>query len=131
HYRRLKTFVLGRRRKDSNFIPAGDRYVDRLGVLRWCPIADWTHEEVFAVIAREQLPLPPIYDYPRGYAIGTGPWPARDAEGVTQEHRSPDQFASDCMQGFSECWQIDADIVRGAAEQLPIAREWMQAVGVR
>lgn len=114
----VELLALGRRRADGNYTgPAGaDRYTDRHGVTRFSPLADWTHEEVFALIARERLPLPPCYDWPRGFQVGTGPWPAR-------------QWTRDWDHGFEECWQIDPDVIRQAARELPPAAEWMSRTG--
>lgn len=114
----LDLLALGRRRKDGNYIgPKGtDRYTNRAGVTRWSPLADWTHEHLFKLIVRENLPLPPCYGWPRGWQIGTGAWPAR------QWTDSPDH-------GFTECWQIDPDVVRAAAAVLPQAADWLARTG--
>lgn len=120
HDSRLDLLALGRRRKDGNYIgPAGqDWYTNKEGVTRWAPLADWSHEHVFALIDRERIPLPPCYQWPRGYQVGTGPWPAR-------------QWTESEDHGFSECWQIDPDVVRAAAEVLPQARGWLERTGRR
>jgi 3'-phosphoadenosine 5'-phosphosulfate sulfotransferase (PAPS reductase)/FAD synthetase len=116
---RLGLLALGRRRRDGNYIspdPDGDRYTDRHGTVRWSPIADWTHEQVFRLIDREQIPMPPCYGWPRGYQVGTGPWPAR-------------QWTQGLDHGFEECWQIDAGVIRAAAADLPEAASWMERTG--
>jgi 3'-phosphoadenosine 5'-phosphosulfate sulfotransferase (PAPS reductase)/FAD synthetase len=114
----LDLLALGRRRKDGNFTgpPGQDRYANREGITRWSPLADWTHEHVLALIDREQIPLPPCYGWPRGWQVGTGPWPAR------QWTTSPDH-------GWSECWQIDPGVVRAAAAILPQAAGWLARTG--
>ncbi|MCZ7478811.1 hypothetical protein [Micromonospora sp. WMMC273] len=116
--RQLDLLALGRRRKDGNYIgPKGaDRYTNRAGITRWSPIADWTHEQMFALLVRREVPLPPCYGWPRGWQIGTGAWPAR------QWTTSPDH-------GWSECWQIDPDVVRHAATVLPQAADWLTRTG--
>jgi 3'-phosphoadenosine 5'-phosphosulfate sulfotransferase (PAPS reductase)/FAD synthetase len=116
--RRLDLLALGRRRIDGNYVgPRGsDRYTDRHGTTRWSPLAHWSHEEVFALVARERLALPPCYDWPRGFQVGTGAWPAR-------------QWTESVDHGFEECWQIDADVIRRAAPELPPAAEWMRRTG--
>ncbi len=120
YYRRrgLDALLLGRRRKDGNYVgPAGrDKYTSRHGVTIWSPLADWTHEHVLALIARRRIPLPPCYSWPRGYQVGTGPWPAR-------------QWTSSPGHGFAECWQIDPSVIRAAAPDLPAAAAWMAATG--
>jgi hypothetical protein len=88
-YERLTCLVLGRRKQDSNYIgPNGtDRYRDREGVLRWSPLGTWTHEEVFALLAEHNLPLPPCYEWPRGYYIG--PARGRRATPRVETERDP------------------------------------------
>jgi len=116
---RVAVLALGRRRKDGNYVgpPGEDRYRDKHGTTRWAPLADWTHEEVFALLDAYRLPLPPCYDWPRGYQVGTGAWPAR------QFTRNPDQ-------GFAESWTIDASVIRAAAPELPAAAAWMARRGL-
>lgn len=114
----LDLLALGRRRKDGNYTgpPGADRYTNKAGITRWSPLADWTHEQVFALIDRENIPLPPCYDWPRGFQVGTGPWPAR-------------QWTTSASHGFSECWEIDPTVVRQAAEIIPSARNWLLQTG--
>jgi hypothetical protein len=116
--RGLDVLMLGRRHADGNYIgPAGaDRYTNARGVTLWSPLAAWTHEHALALIARENLPLPPCYGWPRGYQVGTGAWPAR-------------QWTSSLDEGFTECWQIDPDVIRGAAAHLPAAAQWLDRSG--
>jgi 3'-phosphoadenosine 5'-phosphosulfate sulfotransferase (PAPS reductase)/FAD synthetase len=118
----LDVILLGRRRSDGNWCgPARATgqppiYRNREGITRYSPLADWSHEAVFALIDRENLPLPPCYGWPRGYQIGTGAWPAR-------------QWTTSVGHGFEEVWQIDADVVRQAAPVLPQAAQWMRETG--
>lgn len=118
HREAVDMLALGRRRADGNYIgrKGADRYTNASGVTRWSPLADWTHEQVFALIDREAIPMPPCYQWPRGYQVGTGAWPAR------QWTLSPDQ-------GFEECWTIDPDVIRHAATVLPQAADWMHRTG--
>lgn len=115
--RQLDLLALGRRRKDGNYVgpPGKDRYTAK-AVTRWSPLADWTHEQVFALLHHKQIPLPPCYDWPRGWQVGTGPWPAR------QWTDSPDH-------GWEETWQIDPTVVRQAATVLPQAVDWLARTG--
>lgn len=114
----LDLLALGRRRKDGNYTgPAGqDRYTSKAGITRWSPLADWTHEHVFALLDREGIPLPPCYGWPRGYQVGTGPWPAR-------------QWTQSPGHGFTECWEIDPAVIRGAAPFIPQAAAWLDQAG--
>ena len=111
----LDLLALGRRKKDGNYIgkPGDDRYTDGKGTTRWSPIWDWSHEAVLSLLVREHIDLPPCYGWPRGFQVGTGAWPAR-------------QFTSNRDQGFCEVWEIDADLIRQAAEVLPAAADWMR-----
>lgn len=115
----LDLLALGRRRVDGNFCgrKGRDRYTNTQGITRWSPIADWTHEQVFALIAHMDLPLPPCYDWPRGFQVGTGAWPAR-------------QWTRDVDHGFEECWQIDPSVVRRASVVLPAALQWLGKRGL-
>lgn len=107
--------VLGRRTADGNFVgpvqPGGARaYRDRGGFLRLSPIADWTHEDLLNVLAAFDVDLPGIYEGPRGFAAGTGPWAARRARSVAE--------------GWAEMLLIDPEIVEfGATHNLPGAAE--------
>lgn len=54
--------IRGTKRVDMNRLPAksGD-VVD--GVEIYYPLEDWTHEQVFAFLSLNKIPLPPVYDY--------------------------------------------------------------------
>lgn len=115
----LDVLMLGRRRKDGNYCspwPGTDIYTDRHGVTRFSPIADWSHEAVFALIEREDIPLPPCYGWPRGYQVGTGAWPGR-------------KFTRDTDHGFEEVWSIDPTRVLEAAPIVPAAMDWLRRTG--
>ncbi|MFZ4266589.1 phosphoadenosine phosphosulfate reductase family protein [Streptomyces arboris] len=115
---KLDILLLGRRNADGNFCgPKGEYvYTDRENITRYSPLATWPHAAVFALIDREQLPMPPVYDWPRGYQVGTGPWPSR-------------QWTRDQDHGFEEVWQIDPDVIRAAAPELPAAADWLHRTG--
>lgn len=122
HSEAIDVLAMGRRRKEGNYTGkpcewGGYEYTNRLGVTRWSPIADWSHEHVFALIARENLAMPPCYQWPRGYQIGSGAWPAR-------------QYTDSVDHGWSECWEIDPDVVREAATVLASGADWMQRNGL-
>lgn len=81
-YSKDSILLLGRRTQDGNYCgPVEDNggrgYVDRTGFTRFCPLWDWSHEDVLNVVASFDLSLPPIYDWPDGFRVGTGPWAAR------------------------------------------------------
>lgn len=101
--------IYGRRKKDGNVAPK--LFKGAGGVQVYNPIRDWSHEMVLAVIRYYDLPLPPIYDYPLGWIVGTNPWP-----GIRSPHHTI---------GWSHVWQCDPDVVRQAAEVIPSARRWI------
>ena len=104
----LDAFIVGRRISDGNF--AKWDFVDGGGRVWASPILDWTHEDVLAVCAYYSKPMPPIYDWPRGWSVGTGPWPAR-------------QWCGSELQGWQEVARIDRNIVTKAAYDFPLAGE--------
>lgn len=114
HDRGLDLLLLGRRRRDGNYCGPGGSvvYTNRRGVTHYSPLADWPHEAVFALLDRHGVQLPPCYGWPRGWQIGTGPWPAR-------------QWTHSVDHGWSEIWQIDPGIVHQAATTLPSAAYWL------
>lgn len=108
-----QVLLLGRRRADGNYVgPHGrDSYPGKDGSLRYSPLADWSHRDVLALIAQEDLAMAPCYGWPRGFQVGTGPWPAR-------------QWCRDRADGWREVNAIDPGVVRRAArEGIPGARE--------
>jgi 3'-phosphoadenosine 5'-phosphosulfate sulfotransferase (PAPS reductase)/FAD synthetase len=111
----IDVLITGRRRWDGNFVGKGGRYRGRDGVLRYSPMADWSHEWVLAYLVEEGIELPPIYRWPKGFRVGTGPWAAR-------------QWTGSVEQGWAEVYAIDRTIVEGAAEVMASARRWLGGV---
>lgn len=112
--RGLDVLLLGRRRQDGNFVGrSGENHYSCDGVLRYSPLADWTHMEVFALIDHFGLPMPPFYDWPRGYRCGTHPWAAR-------------QWCRNVADGWAEVYRIDPSVVRFAAQRLDSARMFLE-----
>ena len=99
-------FAIGRRARDGNQV--GEIGFDKKRRAWVSPLWDWTHEEVMAASAFYGPPLPPIYGWPRGWSVGTGPWPAR------QWTRSPEH-------GWQEVRQIDPRVADEAARLFPEA----------
>ena len=112
----LDMLVVGRRLADRNHV--GDAktgvYTNGRGITYYSPLRHWTHEDVLAVCAWYDLPLPPCYGWPNGWVVGTGCWPAR-------------QWTDSIANGWAEVYQIDPKIVVQAAQLIPSAREWMEA----
>lgn len=109
--RKLDVLFVGRRRDDGNNCQT--RTAEG-GHITYCPLADWTHVDVFAAVHHHGLALAPFYTWPRGYRCGTHPWPAR-------------QWCTSTRHGWQEIDAIDPAIVRFAADRLPSAREYLEA----
>lgn len=114
--RDLDVLLVGRRRADGNFVGDDGEYESK-GIVRYSPIRDWRHEDVLALCHYYGKAMPPCYDWPRGYRVGTGPWPAR-------------QWCGSVEQGWREVWEIDSDVVRVAASKLDSARDFMSKNGL-
>lgn len=102
----IQALMLGRRKADGNHTQGADVHgqhitrTEKWPVPRYLPIYGWSHEEVFAAIHHyEGLDLAPCYAWPRGFQVGTGPWPAR-------------QWTDSIEQGWSEIHQIDPQLVQ-------------------
>src|SRR6266567_3072245 len=110
----LDMLILGRRKMDGNYTGAAGAncYTNVEGVTRYSPLRDWTHEDVLACLHYHALPVPPIYDWPNGYRVGTGPWAARQWTGSTE-------------QGWQEVYTIDPRVVHAAATRLPSAQDFL------
>ena len=110
--------LMGRRRSDGNYCGkrGADMYRDRDGFVRWSPLADWSHEDVLTVLAGYDRTLPPCYTWPRGFRVGTGPWPARQWTGTVE-------------QGWAEVAEIDRSIVETAAWRIPSAAAALERIG--
>ena len=63
--------ILGHRRQDGNIV--ADGYMKQKAF----PMYDFTHEDVFLLIAYNKKVLPYIYFYPNGFNLGTHPWTKR------------------------------------------------------
>jgi 3'-phosphoadenosine 5'-phosphosulfate sulfotransferase (PAPS reductase)/FAD synthetase len=111
---KLDVIMVGRRRSDGNFVGRdGQNWYSADGVLRYSPLADWTHADVFACIDHFGLKMPPFYGWPRGYRCGTHPWAAR-------------QWCRGTWNGWLEVFAIDPLIVRDAAKRIPSAAHFME-----
>lgn len=108
----LDMLLLGRRKKDGNHTGRGNLYTNKKGIVRYSPIAEWTHEEVFAYIYYYKVSLPPNYSWLKGYRVGTGAWAAR-------------QHTGSIMNGWQEVFDIDSSIVYEASKYLPSAQQFL------
>jgi hypothetical protein len=110
---RLDRLFIGRRRADGNYCgPAGESVYESRGIVRSSPIASWSHAAVVAFNVYFDRPLPPCYDWPNGFRVGTGPWAAR-------------QYTGSIPNGWREVFTIDPTIVQAAATRIPSARAFL------
>lgn len=116
YYKRnkLDAIILGRRTADGNYTGKQGQniYTNKQGITRYSPLRDWKHEHVLGLIHYYRLPLPPIYDWPNGFKVGTGPWAAR-------------KYTQSVKQGWREVYSIDPSIVEQAAEYIITARMFL------
>ena len=111
--RGLDVLVLGRRLVDGNFVGRnGENYYTSRGVTRYSPTYRWDHGHVLAAVHYYALPLPPFYDWPRGYRCGTHAWAAR-------------QWCTGTEHGYAEVHAIDPTILPEAARYLESAARWL------
>lgn len=114
--------LTGRRTSDGNYCGnpsplGGHEYRDPKGFQRYSPISDWSHEDVLACLAVTGHDLPPVYRYPRGFTVATGPWAKRK---VGSDH-----------QGWSEVFASEPSIVEEAARRdLRGARDFLASLSV-
>lgn len=122
--RKPDLICLGKRTQDGNNVgPKGSNMsTTKAGVTTWSPLAHWRHEHLIALFKYANLALPPvIYDNPRGFHVGTGPWAQR--QGTSLDPNSPEY-------GWREVWDIDPSVVhQAAAERIPGARTYLERVG--
>lgn len=98
--------VTGKRTVDGNHVgrtlsTGGAEYVGAGGLYYFSPIYDWSHEDLLNVLAYQGVELPFFYSWPRGFRVGTGPWPARRI--VSGED------------GWAEVAEIDPSVIERAA----------------
>jgi 3'-phosphoadenosine 5'-phosphosulfate sulfotransferase (PAPS reductase)/FAD synthetase len=108
----FNVITLGRRLMDGNYVGKNFVYEDKSGVVRYSPIADLSHEMIFAIIKYNKLPLPPIYKWKEGFTIGTGPWPSRPLSGSINNT-------------WKEVYDIDPEVVRGSESYFQSARDFL------
>lgn len=111
---KLDMMIVGRRRADGNYVgKSGNIYTTAKGITRYSPLADWSHEEVLAVIHYYDIDLPPIYSWQNGFVCGTHPWPARQWTGGIQE-------------GWEEIYEIDPSLVKEASKYIESAKQFLK-----
>lgn len=111
----LDIILLGRRKADGNYVGNNGVYTDRNGIMRYSPLAEWSHEHILAYIHYFEMELPPIYAWKNGYLCGTHPWAAR-------------QWTDSIENGWKEVFDIDSSIVVNAANYIESAKVFLQGV---
>jgi len=113
---KLTALLLGRRVQDGNYTGAkgASGYVAK-GRLRLNPIAYWTHTDIFYYLKTYKIPLPPIYDFARGWRCGTHAWNVRSRSGGLS-----------CDNVMSEIMIIEPTIIREAADKLTIVSDFLR-----
>lgn len=113
----LDMILVGHRKADGNYVGRGTNISSNSsGIVRYSPLANWTHEELLAYIHYRSLCLPPIYEWEDGYKCGTHSWPSRTHTKSIED-------------GFRAVYSIDKEIVERAAEYIPEARHFLQKGG--
>lgn len=113
----IDIMLLGRRKADGNYTGRGANHYQKKteSFVRYCPIADWKHEEVMALLSYEGVNMPPIYSYPNGFRNGTHPIGAR-----------PNTTSYE--QAYNELYSIDPRIVKEMAEHIQSAKDYIKEV---
>ena len=112
----LDMMIVGHRKADGNYVGKNGLSVNREGVTRFSPMADWPHEYILAAVDYYGLELPPIYGWKNGYRNGTHSWPCR-------------LNISSPAEGWKEIYDIDPSIVIDAARKLESAKTFLEGVG--
>lgn len=105
----IDILILGRRKKDGNFIGKNNEYIKN-GTVYYTPVADWTHEEVFGFLHYNGYKLPKIYEYRDGFRNGTHVWPSRERK-------------VSILDTWREIFEIDQSIVKEASKYFEEAKE--------
>ena len=90
--------VLGHRTADGNVCGGGEMVSH--GVRKVFPLHDWSHEDVFLVVAYAQIGLPEIYFEDGGFYQGTHAWPMRTGG----------------RRAMEEIWRINPSILKSGAD---------------
>lgn len=114
HRNELDILLTGHRRIDGNTCGKDGIITRKSGETIYAPLFDWPHEAILGYIHYHKIPMPPIYDWPRGYRNGTHFWPYRNCESRAD--------------GWHEVYEIDPSVVEAAAEKIPEARAFLEGV---
>lgn len=111
-------FIAGRRLKDGNQCGKADDdfTVQKKGYVTFSPLADWSHEELLAYIRYNGIELPPFYNFPRGFMIGS------IAMGEWTEYACLDKTVA---QVWDEIYMIEPSLVIEASKHLTSAKTYL------
>lgn len=118
HDNDLTMLIVGRRLADGNYCGRRENgfinYVKGQNALVYSPMAEWSHEEVLALLHYYEIELPPFYFWEGGFIAGTHPW--------FEKRRH--------LQGEKEHWQFlwkhEPSVVERAASFFDLAKEVIQ-----
>lgn len=113
-----EVIILGNRTQDGN-ICGKDGVYYKGKLKKVCPIYNFTHEDVFAVLQYYNMPLSPQYWYKDGFKYGSHPWAKRTA-----------MYSKDKETPMKEIMQIDPTIIPTYAPRLTILREFCNKYGI-
>ena len=112
HNSDVNVILLGHRAIDGNVCGKGGIRQKAANKFLFSPIHDWSHELLFAYLHYNNIELPFIYRWYRGFYQGTHCWAERTT-GTVEE-------------GYREVFSIDSSIVYKAAEFLPTAKKFLE-----
>jgi len=95
--------LVGHRTIDGNVTGKNKFLANKKGMVRYSPIADWTHELVLGLVYYKGYEFAPNYWYPNGFVNGTHCW--NDTVGIET-----------IPEGWEYVWNIDKSIVEKAMQ---------------
>lgn len=98
-------------KEENNFIIKKDKYST------YSPLAKWNHEETLAYIKYNNIKLPPLYNFKRGFTVGSiamGEWTEYAQYDLTEK------------EVWDEIYDIDKSIVINASEKLTSAKKYLK-----
>lgn len=98
--------IVGHRNIDGNFCGEKGLRIHKNGGMIYSPIYDWSHEMLFAYLHYNDIPLPFIYKWHRGFYYGTHLWVERER--------------------WEEVYEIDPQVVVNASEKLSGAKKFLE-----
>lgn len=108
HDKNLEVLILGRRIIDGNVCGKDGILRQSKSGIVYSPIYDWSHELLFAFLHYNNIPIPFIYKWRRGFYFGTHLWCERYS--------------------YNEVYEIDPSVVIKAAEKIPSAKAFLESL---